>query len=358
MRIAIGISGGIDSAISAYLLQQQGHDVFAIFMQNWEQDSQYCTSGEDFLAAAEVCDFLDIPLTHVNFCKEYWDSVFSDFLADIRKGVTPNPDVLCNREIKFKAFLQHAQSLGADAIATGHYARIKKNNGICQLYKALDSTKDQSYFLHALTSEQLSFVVFPLAEFEKKQVRAMAQSIQLPNSLRKESMGICFIGDKRKYSDFLHQYIPKQQGDILDDTGKRIGTHKGCLFYTIGQRQGLDIPAISSSSQPYFVVAKDIQNNTLTVVNDTNHKLLYTSHVVVEAMHWIDANQDLQHILGTKLHAKTRHLQADQECEITQLDTQIHITFAQPQRAIALGQYAVIYQGERCLGGGKMSQTW
>jgi len=347
-HIIVGISGGVDSSVAALVLKQQGHHVEAVFMKNWDNDDTdtYCPASVDIADAQAVCDKLDIPLHKVNFAAEYWQHVFSYFLKEYAAGRTPNPDVLCNKEIKFKAFLDYAKNRGADYIATGHYAAIHEGN---QLFKAQDDTKDQSYFLHLLSEAQLSQSLFPLGDLKKTQVREMALKAGLITHQKKDSTGICFIGE-RKFKTFLNEFLPAQPGNIENDSGKTIGRHDGLMFYTIGQRQGLQIGGIKHGAQaPWYVAAKDLTRNVLIVVQGHDHPMLFGSRLSLTDLHWINAAPPM---LPIKLQAKTRYRQADQACELRFDNGQYLVYFDQPQRAITPGQSVVFYQAGRCLGGG------
>lgn len=355
-HIVVGLSGGVDSAVAAYLLKSAGHKVDAIFMKNWEEDDdeQYCAASQDLKDAELVCEKLSIPLRSVNFSSEYWDEVFEYFLAEHRAGRTPNPDILCNTEIKFKAFLHFATELGAEKIATGHYARCVEASGYHHLLTGLDQGKDQSYFLHGLNQSQLSKSLFPLGELDKSQVRELAETLGLHIHNKKDSTGICFIGE-RKFSDFLSNYINEKQGLIKDTEGNILGKHQGVTFFTIGQRQGLGIGGIASANeQPWYVVDKKIDSNELIVAQGSNHPSLLNQSLVVEKMHWIDESH---HGSLQNVQAKIRYRQAHQACSAVELEHgQWQLNFKQAQRAVTPGQYAVIYDKEHCLGGGIISQ--
>lgn len=348
-HIIVGMSGGVDSSVAALLLKQQGHRVEGVFMKNWEQDDTdtYCPASIDMADAQAVCDQLDIELHRVNFAAEYWERVFTHFLAEYKAGRTPNPDILCNKEIKFKAFLDYAKQRGADFIATGHYARILDQT---YLLKGLDPDKDQSYFLHALNKTQLSQSLFPIGELCKKTVRDIAQEAGFHNYRKKDSTGICFIGE-RKFKTFLNDFLPAQPGNIRDLEDKIIGQHDGLMFYTIGQRQGLKIGGRKDAGDaPWYVVAKRLQDNTLIVTQGHTHPALYTATLIAEQVHWING-LPLQFPLTA--FAKTRYRQADQACIITPGHAnQYNIEFMNPQRAVTPGQSIVFYQQSRCLGGG------
>lgn len=350
-HIVLGLSGGVDSSVTALLLTQQGYRVTAVFMQNWEaeQDDPYCQAETDLTDARAVCDKLGIPLKTVNFAKDYWDRVFTHFLDELAKGRTPNPDILCNQEIKFNAFLSYALELGADAIATGHYAQLEKQHNCVHLKKGIDETKDQSYFLYRLNQHQLKHSQFPLGNLEKKAVRALASEAGLITSQKKDSTGICFIGE-RKFNQFVKEYLLAQPGDIETDTGKVIGSHQGLMFYTLGQRQGLGIGGHKDYSEaPWYVLYKDLNRNTLIVGQDPEHPLLMQSSLFCEQAHWI--TQPPSEVLACQ--AKIRYRQKEQPCTVTQVGAdRYHVTFVQPQRAITPGQSVVFYQQDTCLGGG------
>lgn len=353
-KVIVGLSGGVDSSVSAYLLQQQGYEVEGLFMKNWDEDdgSEYCTAIADLADAQQVADKLGIVLHTANFAAEYWDNVFEHFLAEYRAGRTPNPDILCNREIKFKVFLEYAQILGADYIATGHYTRRGSdpddaNSGT--LLRGLDSNKDQSYFLHAITGAALGKTLFPVGELEKPQVRAIASEQGFVTSTKKDSTGICFIGERR-FKDFLEQYLPAQPGRMVTPDGIDVGEHQGLMYYTLGQRQGLGIGGTKTGSdEPWFVLDKDLDSNCLIVGQGGNHPLLLSDMLVAEQLTWINGEPDQQRFRCT---AKTRYRQADQPCEVV-IDSrqQLTVFFDQPQRAVTPGQSVVFYRGEQCLGG-------
>ncbi|MFD1259517.1 tRNA 2-thiouridine(34) synthase MnmA [Entomomonas asaccharolytica] len=350
-RVIVGMSGGVDSSVSALLLQQQGFQVEGLFMKNWEEDdgTEYCTAKEDLADAQAVCDKLGIKLHTANFAAEYWDNVFEHFLEEYKAGRTPNPDILCNREIKFKAFLDYALMLGADLIATGHYVRRHDENGQTLLLKGLDPNKDQSYFLHAVAGEQLARSLFPVGELEKPAVRAIAEQYDLITARKKDSTGICFIGERR-FSDFLKQYLPAQPGNIETTTGEVIGKHHGLMYHTIGQRQGLGIGGLKNASEdPWYVMAKDLQRNVLIVGQGNDNPCLFANGLTCKEIYWVNPI-DLSQPLA--LTAKVRYRQADQACTLAKTEHGYHISFAQPQRAVTPGQSVVFYQNEICLGGG------
>jgi tRNA-uridine 2-sulfurtransferase len=355
-RVVIGLSGGVDSAVSAWLLKEQGHEVVGLFMKNWEDDddSEYCSTRQDWLDAASVADVLGIDIEAVNFADQYKDRVFADFLREYSAGRTPNPDVLCNAEIKFKAFLDHATALGAESIATGHYARVRRIDEQAparfELLRGLDASKDQSYFLHRLNQQQLSRAMFPVGELRKTQVRDIAAQLKLPNATKKDSTGICFIGE-RPFREFLNRYLPTQPGPVLNDQGDVVGEHIGLAFYTLGQRKGIGVGGFKGGDgQPWYVAAKDMARNTLTIVQGHDHPLLLSHQLNAQDVSWVagQAPQDL----GT-LGAKTRYRQSDAACSlISESADQFALSFARPQWAVTPGQSAVLYEGEVCLGGG------
>ncbi|NKI17489.1 tRNA 2-thiouridine(34) synthase MnmA [Spongiibacter sp. KMU-166] len=350
-RVIVGMSGGVDSSVAALLLLQQGYQVEGLFMKNWDEDdgTEYCTAMEDLADAAAVCKKLDIYLHTANFAKEYWDNVFEHFLEEYRAGRTPNPDILCNREIKFKAFLEHALSLGADGIATGHYTRRSAHTTGTQLLKGLDPNKDQSYFLHAVSSEQLARTLFPVGELEKPAVRALAEAHELVTHDKKDSTGICFIGERR-FKDFLQQYLPAQPGKIESLDGKVMGEHSGLMYHTIGQRQGLGIGGVrGAGEEPWYVVEKDLQRNVLVVTQGSQHPALFKNCLSLSSIHWIDGQEPE---LPLRCQAKTRYRQQDQDCELIATNAGYELRFDEPQRAVTPGQSAVLYLGEHCLGGG------
>jgi tRNA-uridine 2-sulfurtransferase len=351
-RVVVGLSGGVDSAVSAWLLKQQGFEVIGIFMKNWEadDDDQYCSSNEDFVDAAAVADVIGIDLEHVNFAAEYRDRVFAEFLREYQAGRTPNPDVLCNAEIKFKAFLDHAMRLGAAKIATGHYARVRESDGRFQLLKGLDPAKDQSYFLHRLNQAQLARTLFPVGELPKTEVRALAERIGLPNAKKKDSTGICFIGE-RPFREFLNRWLHQQPGVIEDERGRRIGEHVGLSFYTLGQRQGLGIGGLKHGGGehvPWYVARKDLARNVLVAVQGHDHPWLMSSTLHAADCSWVAGERPAAGACA----AKTRYRQADAACRFEPDGEGFRLVFDQPQWAVTPGQSAVLYDGEVCLGGG------
>ena len=355
--VVVGMSGGVDSSVAALLLKQQGYEVIGLFMKNWEDDDtdEYCSSKQDLIDAVAVADRIGIEIEAVNFSAEYKERVFANFLEEYRAGRTPNPDILCNAEIKFKAFLDHALGLGADMIATGHYAQIrespfKANQGLFQLLKAEDGTKDQSYFLHRLNQAQLSKTLFPLGHLTKREVREMAHQAKLPTATKKDSTGICFIGE-RPFREFLNRYLPREPGEMQTPDGRVVGQHEGLMYYTLGQRQGLGIGGSKiSNGEPWFVAAKDMHNNVLTVVQGHEHPLLLNDGLVASQLHWIASEEPHTHWVYA---AKTRYRQPDAPCEIDRLEGDItEVRFGQKQWAITPGQSVVVYESNVCLGGG------
>ena len=373
-RVVVGLSGGVDSAVTAYLLKQQGHQVIGIFMKNWEgdDDDAFCSSNIDFVDAAAVADVIGIELEHVNFAADYKDRVFAEFLREYQAGRTPNPDILCNAEIKFKAFLDHAMRLGAEKIATGHYARVRQNGSTqrFELLKGLDPAKDQSYFLHRLNQAQLSKTLFPVGELQKTEVRRLADEIGLPNAKKKDSTGICFIGE-RPFRDFLNRYIAKAPGPIKSDKGRVLGEHVGLSFYTLGQRSGLgiggvkakgaDLKAVQALGQrgvgahePWFVARKDMDSNTLWAVQGHDHPWLQSTELSAQDCSWVSGGPPAPGPMA----AKTRYRQADAPCDLLASSrTGCQLVFSQAQWAVTPGQSAVLYDGDVCLGGGVIASS-
>ncbi|MBA2648163.1 MAG: tRNA 2-thiouridine(34) synthase MnmA [Legionella sp.] len=355
-KVIVGMSGGVDSSVAAWILQQQGYQVEGLFMKNWEQDDTdtYCAATQDLADAQAVCNQLNIPLHCVNFSKQYWDNVFLHFLKEYERGRTPNPDVLCNKEIKFKAFLNHALALGADFIATGHYAKNKVFKDVGTLYKAKDRDKDQTYFLHAIEPSALAKTLFPIGDFEKTQIRAFAKEQGFATHAKKDSTGLCFIGERR-FKTFLNEYMLAQPGDIKDPTGKVLGQHDGLMFYTLGQRQGLKIGGLANTTEePWYVVDKQLESNTLIVAQGSNHPMLYSQGLVCGPIHWLAQYQD---DLPLTCYAKTRYRQTEQGCMISPLDNHQHyVMFSNVQRAVTPGQYIVFYEKNQCLGGATIEQ--
>lgn len=352
-RVVVGLSGGVDSSVAAWLLKQQGHEVVGVFMKNWEDDDtdEYCSSRQDLIDAASVADVIGIELEAVNFAAEYRERVFAHFLKEYQAGRTPNPDVLCNSEIKFHAFLDHALKLGAESLATGHYACVDHGTKGAVLRKGKDRNKDQSYFLHQLSQKQLAPALFPLGEIDKKTVRDIAHQQGIPTWQKKDSTGICFIGE-RPFRDFLARYLPRTPGAICTPDGTQVGEHQGLAYYTLGQRQGLGIGGVrDGQGAPWFVAQKRMADNTLIVVQGHDHPLLYQKIVHVQALHWIS---ECQPSADKTYHAKLRYRMPDAECRIAFSDDEQALTasFTEPQWTPTPGQYLVLYDGDICLGGG------
>jgi tRNA-specific 2-thiouridylase len=355
-RVIVGLSGGVDSAVAAHLLLQQGFEVEALFMKNWDEDDEegHCPAEQDLADARAVAEQLGIELRTISFSSEYWDRVFEYFLSEYRTGRTPNPDILCNQEIKFRAFLDYALELGADRIATGHYARISGETNSRKLLKGLDPEKDQSYFLYRLGQRALNHSLFPLGELHKPEVRALAERESFPNFAKKDSTGICFIGE-RKFKTFLERFIPAQPGDIVNTEGQVIGRHDGLMFHTIGQRQGLGIGGMQGTSgEPWYVCGKDIDNNRLIVAQGKHHPALFQPTLIASDLHWIAGTPPG---IPLRCHARIRYRQADQACEVRVLgDDHCEVHFDAPQRAVTPGQAIVFYSGDICIGGGTIQQ--
>lgn len=352
-RVVVGMSGGVDSSVTALLLKQQGYDVIGIFMKNWDDTDEFghCTAEEDAEDVRRVCEQLDIPYYTVNFEKQYFDKVFAYFLEEYKRGRTPNPDVMCNREIKFGEFLNKALDLGADYVATGHYARVVLEDGVYKLLRGVDNNKDQTYFLNALSQEQLSKAMFPIGHLPKPEVRRLAEEAGLYTAKKKDSTGVCFIGE-RNFKEFLSNYLPAKAGDMVDiATGEVKGRHDGLMYYTLGQRQGLGIGG-SGTGEPWFVADKDLDKNILYVVQGDQHPSLYSTSLIASGINWISGADKLPD--GPfRCSAKFRYRQPDQGVTIIpQADGTLHVEFDQPQKAITPGQAVVFYQGEECLGGG------
>ncbi|QLB41352.1 tRNA 2-thiouridine(34) synthase MnmA [Mannheimia pernigra] len=352
-KVIIGMSGGVDSSVSAFILQQQGYIVEGLFMKNWEEDddTDYCTAAADLADAQAVAGKLGIKLHKINFAAEYWDNVFEYFLAEYKAGRTPNPDILCNKEIKFKAFLEYAaEDLGANYIATGHYVRRSEDDQNAKLLRGLDENKDQSYFLYAINKKQVGQSLFPVGEIEKPIVRAIAEDLGLATAKKKDSTGICFIGE-RKFKDFLARYLPAQPGEIRTVEGKVVGRHDGLMYHTLGQRKGLGIGGVKGLSEdPFYVVEKDLINNVLVVAQGHDNSALLSTGLIAKQLTWVDMQPLRENLRCT---VKTRYRQADIACEIQVIDDEtIRVVFDEPQIAVTPGQSAVFYLGEVCLGGG------
>jgi tRNA-specific 2-thiouridylase len=353
VKVVVGMSGGVDSSVSAYLLKEQGYQVEGLFMKNWEEDDndEYCAAADDLKDAQAVSDKLGITLHTINFAAEYWDNVFEYFLAEYKAGRTPNPDIMCNKEIKFKAFLEFAaEELSADYIATGHYVQRSNKAGNWQMLRGLDDNKDQSYFLYTLGEQHIAQTLFPIGHLEKPRVREIALEQDLVTHDKKDSTGICFIGE-RKFKDFLAQYLPAQPGEIETAEGKIIGKHEGLMYHTLGQRKGLLIGGMKEyGEEPWYVVEKDIERNVLIVGQGANHPRLYSTGLLANQLHWVDRKGPQQPI---KCSVKTRYRQQDIPCQITpNIDGSVLVEFDKPQKAVTPGQSAVFYQNEICLGGG------
>ena len=350
-KVIIGMSGGVDSSVAAHLLLEQGYQVEGLFMKNWEEDDseEYCTATEDLADAQSVSDVLGIKLHTVNFSSEYWDQVFEYFLEEYRSGRTPNPDIMCNKEIKFKAFLDYAIDLGADYIATGHYARIERTGSQLKMLKGVDENKDQSYFLYTLQQHQLAKSLFPIGELEKPKVRALAEKAGFDTANKKDSTGICFIGE-RKFTEFLQRFLPAQPGDIISSEGQVIGKHQGLMYYTLGQRQGLGIGGLKTASdEPWFVVDKNLKTNQLIAGQGHNHPLLLNKYLEASQLHWVSGEAPAD---SFSCKAKIRYRQAEQLCHVNINDGICTVCFNEPQRAITPGQSIVFYDNNICLGGG------
>lgn len=350
-KVIVGLSGGVDSAVAALRLKEAGWQVEGLFMKNWEEDDEegYCAAAADLAEAEAVAGHLGIPLHRVNFATEYWDRVFADFLAEYRAGRTPNPDVLCNREIKFKAFLDHALGLGADFIATGHYAGVACAADGCRLQRAADDSKDQTYFLYQLDQHALRHALFPLADMKKEAVRQLAESAGLPNHARRDSTGICFIGERR-FRDFLARYLPPRPGEIRTPEGTLLGHHAGLMYYTLGQRSGLGIGGVAAGGdEPWYVVGKDPHANTLLVAQGHDHPMLYRDWLASRDLYWVSGQRPPA---GLHCQARCRHRQPLQDCTLAFDAESLRVQFDRPQRALTPGQSVVLYDGRDCLGGG------
>ena len=360
-KIIVGMSGGVDSSVAALLLIEQGYDVEGLFMKNWEEDDDedYCAATIDLKDATNICDTLGIKLHSINFSSEYWDRVFQHFLDEYSAGRTPNPDILCNKEIKFRAFLEHAQTLGAEKIATGHYARTREMDNKTQLLRGKDINKDQSYFLHALNQHQLSHTLFPIGEYDKPAIRELAKNNNLITHDKKDSTGICFIGERR-FNTFLEKFLPAKPGEIKTVDGEIIGNHNGLMYYTLGQRKGLGIGGLKESEEePWYVVGKDLLNNILKVAQGHNHPAMFHNTLEASQINWIDDSETADISTLTKLTAKIRYRQSDQKCTLQEIDSEnCRIHFDDAQRAITPGQSVVFYQDEVCLGGGVIDKMY
>lgn len=355
-RVIVGMSGGVDSAVSALLLKEQGYDVVGVFMKNWDDSEQdtACPAEEDYDDVRSVCEKIGIPYYTVNFENEYWERVFQYFLEEYRRGRTPNPDVLCNKEIKFAAFLDFAKKAGADYLATGHYARLAREGGVTYLKKGLDAGKDQSYFLCMLSQGQLERALFPIGDMQKADVRKIAEEAGLTVAKKKDSTGICFIGE-RKFKEFLQTYLPANPGDMKTLDGKVVGRHDGLMYYTLGQRRGLDIGGSKDGTgERWFVVDKDMENNVLVVCQGAESELLYSRALVMSGMSFISGGEDKK---GFECAAKVRYRQSDQQAHAEKLGDGVYrVTFEEKQRAVTPGQYCVLYDGDVCLGGGVIDE--
>ena len=355
IRVVVGMSGGVDSSVTAHLLKEQGYDVIGIFMKNWDDTDEngVCTATEDYNDVIAVCNQIGIPYYAVNFEKAYWDKVFTYFLDEYKKGRTPNPDVMCNKEIKFKAFLEHAMKLGADYVATGHYARVRRNDdGTVEMLRGIDNNKDQTYFLNQLTSEQLSKVMFPIGDIEKHEVRRIAEAQDLATAKKKDSTGICFIGE-RNFKTFLSQYLPAKSGEMRTLNGEKKGMHSGLMYYTIGQRHGL---GIGGDGDPWFVVGKNLKDNVLYVEQGFDHEALYSDYLMASDVSFVN---DIDLSEGLSCTAKFRYRQKDTAVTVTrESDDTIRVTFAEPVRAITPGQAVVFYQDDVCLGGATIDEVY
>lgn len=354
IRVVVGMSGGVDSSVAALLLKQQGYDVIGIFMKNWDDTDEngVCTATEDYDDVIRVCNQIGIPYYAVNFEKQYWDKVFTYFLNEYKAGRTPNPDVMCNKEIKFKAFLEHAVSLGADFLATGHYARVERRDGEVKMLRGIDENKDQTYFLNQLTQEQLEKVMFPIGDIEKSKVRELAKEANLATSTKKDSTGICFIGE-RNFKEFLSNYLPAQPGNMETFDGKVMGKHDGLMYYTIGQRHGL---GIGGAGEPWFVIGKDLKRNVLYVGQNFHHDMLYSDSIIATDISWVSSAEKPASFECT---AKFRYRQPDNKVMVEKLDDgNIKVIFHEPIRAVTPGQAVVFYHGDECLGGGTIDEVF
>ncbi|TQV76924.1 tRNA 2-thiouridine(34) synthase MnmA [Aliikangiella marina] len=358
IKVVVGMSGGVDSSVAAYLLKQQGYDVIGVFMKNWEEDDtdEYCAAAEDMADAKSIADKLEIPFKSINFAAEYWDRVFEYFLEEYRSGRTPNPDIMCNKEIKFKAFLDYAKILGADYIATGHYARVERVGDATLMLRGNDSNKDQTYFLYTLQQAQLNKTLFPVGELEKSEVRKIAEEQGFVTANKKDSTGICFIGE-RKFKDFLQQYLPAQPGKIEDDQGNLVGEHSGLMYHTLGQRKGIGIGGMANASEePWYALKKDMQRNVLIIGQGHDHPLLMSDGLIASQVHWVQPQEMDNEFSCT---AKSRYRQQDFACRVIKMDDdKLKVTFDEKQRAVTPGQSVVFYRGDNCLGGAIIDETF
>jgi tRNA-specific 2-thiouridylase len=347
--VVVGMSGGVDSSVSAYILKKQGFNVIGLFMKNWQSEpGEVCSSEIDFKDASEVCDILDIPLHKANFSDDYWDRVFKQFLSEHEKGRTPNPDILCNREIKFKSFYDYALKIGADFIATGHYAKVENNNGEAKLYRSKDIDKDQTYFLHEVSSKEFSKTIFPLSDLYKSEVRDIAKELNLNIHSKKDSVGICFVGEKN-LRDFLNRFIKFKKGNILNTYNDVIGEHNGSVLYTIGQRQGLGIGGIKDTDElPWYVYGKNIAKNEIYVCQGVDNELLYTESILLDRIHWINEFKTCKDL---ECLVQIRHRHKPVKCKV-EFNERINVKFEKEIRGVAPGQSAVFYKDNLCLGGG------
>lgn len=354
IRVVVGMSGGVDSSVAALLLKQQGYDVIGIFMKNWDDtdDTGFCTATEDYNDVIRVCNQIGIPYYAVNFEKQYWDKVFTYFLDEYKAGRTPNPDVMCNKEIKFKAFLEHAVNLGADYLATGHYAQVEYRDGEYKMLRGKDENKDQTYFLNQLNQEQLSKVMFPIGNLEKPRVREIAKEANLATATKKDSTGICFIGE-RNFKEFLGQYLPAQPGNMETMDGEVKGKHEGLMYHTIGQRHGL---GIGGSGEPWFAIGKDLKRNILYVGQGFHNEKLYSDSIIADNVSWVSNREKLAEFTCT---AKFRYRQEDSKVTVQLMeDNKVKVIFDEPIRAVTPGQAVVFYNGDECLGGGTIDKVY
>lgn len=352
--VVIGMSGGVDSSVAALLLKQQGYRVIGLFMKNWEEKDEFgqCTSAQDYEDVAKVCAAIDIPYYSIEFVQEYWDHVFAEFLKAYQAGYTPNPDILCNREIKFNLFFKKAREMGADYLATGHYCQTASRGGSAKLLKAVDPNKDQTYFVYTIQKDVLGNVLFPIGHLPKPEVRKIAEAHGIPTAAKKDSTGICFIGE-RNFRKFLAQYVPSKPGEIRNLSGDQVGTHQGVAYYTLGQRKGL---GLGGEGEAWFVVAKDAQKNVLFVERGVRHPALYSDELTADELSWVEGRPPALPLVCT---AKARYRQPEQGCTILESDQpgKVRVVFDVPQRALTPGQSVVFYSGDECLGGGVITQV-